>query len=65
LAFVDFHRFTAINYKLPLLDTLVACHSCRGAAVAIPLASRQRETANTVVKQRILRAAATSPPNRD
>src|SRR6478736_3219404 len=23
LAFVDYHRFTAINYKLPLLDTLV------------------------------------------
>jgi aromatic ring hydroxylase len=23
IAFVDYHRFTAINYKLPLLDTLV------------------------------------------
>ena len=23
LAFVDFHRFTAVSYKLPLLDALV------------------------------------------
>jgi 4-hydroxybutyryl-CoA dehydratase/vinylacetyl-CoA-Delta-isomerase len=25
LAFVEFHRFTAISYKLPLLDALVGC----------------------------------------
>lgn len=29
LAFVDFHRFTAINYKLPLLDQIV------GAAILV------------------------------
>ena len=25
LAFVEYHRFTAISYKLPLLDALVGC----------------------------------------
>jgi 4-hydroxybutyryl-CoA dehydratase / vinylacetyl-CoA-Delta-isomerase len=33
LTFVEFHRFTAVSYKLPLLDTLV------GAAIAIAKAN--------------------------
>ncbi|WP_040166082.1 4-hydroxyphenylacetate 3-hydroxylase N-terminal domain-containing protein [Microbacterium gorillae] len=42
LAFVDYHRFTAINYKLPLLDALVGAASLVAEANGISRAAHVR-----------------------
>jgi 4-hydroxybutyryl-CoA dehydratase/vinylacetyl-CoA-Delta-isomerase len=44
LAFVDYHRFTAINYKLPLLDILV------GAAILVAEANGISKAAHVKAK---------------
>lgn len=42
LAFVDYHRFTAVNYKLPLLDALVGAASLVAEANGISRAAHVR-----------------------
>lgn len=42
LAFVDYHRFTAINYKLPLLDAIVGAASLVAEANGISRAAHVR-----------------------
>lgn len=43
IAFVDYHRFTAINYKLPLLDILVGAAKLIAEANGIAKASHVRD----------------------
>jgi len=43
LTFVEFHRFTAVSYKLPLLDAFVGCGIAMAAANGISRAGHVRE----------------------
>jgi len=43
LTFVEYHRFTAVSYKLPLLDTLVGLATCLAEANGIQKASHVRD----------------------
>src|SRR5581483_5882082 len=43
LAFVEFHRFTAVSYKLPLVDTLVGLALALAEANGIARASHVRD----------------------
>jgi 4-hydroxybutyryl-CoA dehydratase / vinylacetyl-CoA-Delta-isomerase len=49
LAFVDYHRFTAINYKLPLLDTLVGVAHLIAAMNGIARAGHVREKITSLI----------------
>ncbi len=43
LAFVEYHRFTAVSYKLPLVDALVGLAACLAEANGIARASHVRD----------------------
>jgi 4-hydroxybutyryl-CoA dehydratase/vinylacetyl-CoA-Delta-isomerase len=43
LTFVEYHRFTAVSYKLPLLDALVGCGIAAAQANGIDRASHVRD----------------------
>lgn len=49
LAFVDYHRFTAVNYKLPLLDTLVGVAQLVAELNGIAKASHVRDKITSLI----------------
>jgi 4-hydroxybutyryl-CoA dehydratase/vinylacetyl-CoA-Delta-isomerase len=49
LAFVSYHRFTAINYKLPLLDTLVGVAQLVAEANGIDKAGHVRDKITSLI----------------
>ncbi len=52
LAFVQFHRFTAVSYKLPLLDLLIGCAMLAAEANGIEKAGHVREKLSRLVAYR-------------
>lgn len=49
LAFVDYHRYTAINYKLPLLDTLVGLAHLAAEVNGIDRAGHVRDKITSMI----------------
>ncbi len=52
LAFVQFHRFTAVSYKLPLLDLLIGCGILAAEANGIEKAGHVREKLSRLIAYR-------------
>jgi len=52
LGFVEYHRFTAISYKLPLLDLMIGCAALAADANGIAGAAHVREKLSRLVAYR-------------
>ncbi len=52
LGFVEYHRFTAISYKLPLLDLMIGCSMLAAEANGIASAGHVREKLSRLIAYR-------------
>jgi aromatic ring hydroxylase len=52
LGFVEYHRFTAISYKLPLLDLMIGCAMLAAEANGIEKAAHVREKLSRLIAYR-------------
>jgi 4-hydroxybutyryl-CoA dehydratase / vinylacetyl-CoA-Delta-isomerase len=52
LGFVEYHRFTAISYKLPLLDLMIGCAMLAAEANGIASAGHVREKLSRLISYR-------------
>ena len=52
LGFVEFHRFTAVSYKLPLLDLMIGCAMLMAEANGIDKAGHVREKLSRLIAYR-------------
>ncbi len=52
LGFVEYHRFTAISYKLPLLDLMIGCAMLAAEANGIAAAGHVREKLSRLISYR-------------
>jgi 4-hydroxybutyryl-CoA dehydratase / vinylacetyl-CoA-Delta-isomerase len=52
LGFVEYHRFTAISYKLPLLDLMIGCAMLAAEANGIAAAGHVREKLSRLIAYR-------------